>query len=26
VDLNQVQGTGAEGRITVKDVIGASNQ
>ena len=26
VDLNQVQGTGAEGRITVKDVISASNK
>jgi pyruvate/2-oxoglutarate dehydrogenase complex dihydrolipoamide acyltransferase (E2) component len=26
VDLNQVQGTGAQGRITVRDVIGASNQ
>jgi pyruvate/2-oxoglutarate dehydrogenase complex dihydrolipoamide acyltransferase (E2) component len=26
VDLNQVQGTGAEGRITVRDVTGASNQ
>jgi len=26
VDLNQVQGTGAEGRITVRDVIAASNQ
>jgi pyruvate/2-oxoglutarate dehydrogenase complex dihydrolipoamide acyltransferase (E2) component len=26
VDLSQVQGTGAQGRITVKDVIGASNQ
>jgi pyruvate/2-oxoglutarate dehydrogenase complex dihydrolipoamide acyltransferase (E2) component len=26
VDLNQVQGTGAEGRITVRDVIGASKQ
>ena len=26
VDLNQVQGSGAQGRITVKDVISASNQ
>jgi pyruvate/2-oxoglutarate dehydrogenase complex dihydrolipoamide acyltransferase (E2) component len=26
VDLNQVQGTGAEGRITVRDVTSASNQ
>jgi hypothetical protein len=26
VDLSQVQGSGAEGRITVRDVIGASNQ
>jgi pyruvate/2-oxoglutarate dehydrogenase complex dihydrolipoamide acyltransferase (E2) component len=26
VDLSQVQGTGAEGRITIRDVIGASNQ
>jgi pyruvate/2-oxoglutarate dehydrogenase complex dihydrolipoamide acyltransferase (E2) component len=26
VDLSQVQGSGAEGRITVRDVIAASNQ
>ena len=26
VDLSQVQGSGAQGRITVKDVISASNQ
>ncbi len=26
VDLNQVEGSGAEGRITVRDVIGASKQ
>jgi len=26
VDLSQVEGTGSEGRITVKDVIGAADQ
>jgi pyruvate/2-oxoglutarate dehydrogenase complex dihydrolipoamide acyltransferase (E2) component len=26
VDISQVQGSGAEGRITVRDVISASNQ
>jgi hypothetical protein len=26
VDLSQVQGSGAQGRITVRDVIGAANQ
>ena len=26
VDLSQVEGTGSEGRITVKDVTGAANQ
>jgi pyruvate/2-oxoglutarate dehydrogenase complex dihydrolipoamide acyltransferase (E2) component len=26
VDLSQMQGSGAEGRITIRDVIGSSNQ
>jgi pyruvate/2-oxoglutarate dehydrogenase complex dihydrolipoamide acyltransferase (E2) component len=26
VDISQVEGTGSEGRITVKDVTGAANQ